>query len=89
MKQICVIVKVEDLDATRANAQTIPPFKNQQTLNIQLSPTGELPATHHFCTMNYTDKLHKLLLAAQKLSIIETGDPKEILENHGLKIIKK
>ena len=62
-------------------------MKNDNILKIDLSPTGELPATHKFCFMAVTDEKAKQLINSAELTIIEAMGPKEFLEKHNLKKI--
>ncbi len=62
-------------------------MKNDNILKIDLSPTGELPATHKFCFMAVTEEKAKQLINSAELTIIEAMGPKEFLEKHNLKKI--
>ena len=62
-------------------------MKNDNILKIDLSPTGELPATHKFCFMAVTEEKAKQLINTAELTIIEAMGPKEFLEKHNLKKI--
>jgi hypothetical protein len=64
-------------------------MKNDNILKIDLSPTGELPATHKLCVMAVTDEKAKQLIDSAELTIIEAMGPKEFLEKHNLKKIGK
>ena len=64
-------------------------MKNDNILKIDLSPTGELPATHKFCFMAVTDEKGKQLMESAELTIIEAMGPKEFLEKHNLKKVGK
>lgn len=59
-----------------------------QHLNIPLSESGNLPATHWFCFMNVDEEGYKKLLAVQEHSVYEESGPKEFLEKWNLKIIR-
>ncbi len=63
-------------------------MKKDNILQIQCSPTGELPATHYFCTMAVTEEKANSLLAKRELTTMEISEPKEFLEKWNLKIIK-
>ena len=55
---------------------------NKNVMKIPCSSTGEEPATHWFCKMNY-------IYAKKNLSIMELEiGPKEFLNKWNLKIIK-
>lgn len=61
----------------------------QNILKIPLSPTGEEPATHWFCTMAGSDEKMNAIYAKRNLSVMELGtSPKDFLQRWGLKIIK-
>jgi hypothetical protein len=64
-------------------------MKNDNILRIDLSPTGELPATHKFCVMATSDDKAKKLMDSAELTIIEAMNPSEFLEKHNLKKIGK
>jgi hypothetical protein len=62
-------------------------MKNDNILKIDLSPTGELPATHKLCVMAVPEERAKQMIESAELTIIEAMNPKEFLEKHGLKKI--
>lgn len=64
-------------------------MKNDNILVIGLSPTGELPATHKFCSMAVTEERAKELINSAELTIIEAMEPKEFLEKYNLKMIPR
>jgi len=64
-------------------------MKNDNILKIDLSPTGELPATHKLCVMAVTEEKAKQLMDSAELTIIEAMNPSEFLEKHNLKKIGK
>ena len=64
-------------------------MKSDNVLTIDLSPTGELPATHKFCVMAMPDDKAQKLIDSAELTIIEAMGPKEFLEKHNLKKIGK
>jgi len=64
-------------------------MKNDKILNIDLSPTGELPATHKMCVMAVTDQKAEEMINSAELTIIEAMNPKEFLGKHNLKKINK
>ena len=70
-------------------AQVREEMKNQDILEIPVSPTGEEPATHWYCTMAGSDEKMNAIYAKKNLSIMELEiGPKQFLEKWGLKIIK-
>ena len=62
-------------------------MKNDNILKIELSPTGELPATHKLCVLAVTEEKAQEMINSTELTIIEAMNPKEFLEKHGLKKI--
>ena len=64
-------------------------MKNDNILKIDLSPTGELPATHKLCVMAVTEEKAKQLMDSAELKTIEAMNPKEFLKKHNLKKIGK
>jgi hypothetical protein len=64
-------------------------MKNDNILKIDLSPTGELPATHKLCVMAVTEEKAKQLMDSAELTTIEAMNPKEFLKKHNLKKIGK
>ena len=70
-------------------AQVREAMKNEDILKIAVSPTGEKPATHWYCTMAGTEEKMNAIYAKKNLSIMELEiGPKQFLEKWGLKIIK-
>lgn len=58
-------------------------------LKIPVSTTGQMPATHWFCTMAGEEEKMNSILAKQNLSIMESNiGPKEFLEKWNLKVIR-
>ena len=64
-------------------------MKNDNILKIDLSPTGELPATHKLCVLAVTDEKAKKMIDSAELTTIEAMNPREFLEKHNLKKIGK
>ena len=64
-------------------------MKNDNILKIDVSPTGELPATHKLCVMAVPDERAKQMIESAELTIIEAMNPKEFLAKHNLKKIGK
>jgi hypothetical protein len=62
---------------------------NNNILNIDLSPTGELPSTHKLCVIALPDEQAIELINSAKLTIIEAMNPTAFLEKHNLKKIGK
>lgn len=58
-------------------------------LKIPVSPTGQPPATHWFCSMAGEESKMMAIYTKQKLSIMELNiGPKEFLNKWNLKLIK-
>jgi len=80
--RICILCDASKVEEARQKE------KNDNILNIELSPTGEKPATHYFCTMVVDQKKADKLMAKKEFTIMEIAEPKDFLESHGLKMIK-
>ena len=70
-------------------AQAREKMKSDNILNISLSPTGELPATHKMCVLAVTEDKAQEMINSAELTIIEAMNPSEFLKKHGLKKIGK
>jgi hypothetical protein len=81
--RICILCEESKVSQAREK------MKNDNILNINLSPTGELPATHKMCVLAVTEQKAKEMIDSAKLTIIEAMNPSEFLEKHGLKKIGK
>ena len=81
--RICILCEESKVSQVREK------MKNDKILNIDLSPTGELPSTHKLCVMAVTDETAKQMIESAELTIIEAMNPKEFLEKHNLKKIGK
>jgi hypothetical protein len=79
--RICILC--EDSKVQQAREK----MKNSEILKIDLSPTGELPATHKLCVMAVTEEKANQMMSSAELTIIEAMNPKEFLEKHNLKKI--
>lgn len=61
----------------------------ENILKIPVSPNGELPATHWFCTMAGSEEKMNAIYEKRNLSVMELNiGPKEFLNKWNLKIIK-
>lgn len=80
--RICILCDASKVAEARTKE------KNDNILKIELSPTGEKPATHYFCTMAVTQEKANKLMAKKEFTIMEIAEPKDFLEQHNLKIIK-
>ena len=81
--RICILC--EDSKVLQAREK----MKNDNILKIDLSPTGELPATHKLCVLAVTEEKAKQMIDSAELTTIEAMNPKEFLEKHNLKKIGK
>jgi hypothetical protein len=81
--RICILCEVSKLSQVREK------MKNDNILNIDLSPTGESPATHKMCVMAIPENKAQEMISSAELTIIEAMNPKEFLEKHNLKKIGK
>ena len=81
--RICILCEVSKLSQVREK------MKNDNILKIDLSLTGELPATHKLCVMAVPEEKAKEMMDSAELTIIESMNPKEFLEKHNLKKIGK
>ncbi len=81
--RICILCEESKVQQAREK------MKNSDILKIDLSPTGELPATHKLCVLAVTEEKAKEMIASAELTIIEAMNPKEFLEKHNLKKIGK
>ena len=81
--RICILCEESKVSQAREK------MKNDNILKIDLSPTGELPATHKLCVMAVTDERAKQMIESAELTIIEAMNPKDFLAKHNLKKIGK
>ena len=81
--RICILCEVNKLPQVKEK------MKNDNILNIDLSPTGELPITHKMCVLAVTDEKAQEMISSAELTIIEAIAPKEFLIKHNLKKIEK
>ena len=81
--RICILCEESKVQQAREK------MKNSEILKIDLSPTGELPATHKLCVMAVTEEKAKEMIDSAELTIIEAIHPREFLEKHNLKKIGK
>jgi len=80
--RICILCDAANIEAVRQKEG------DNNILKIQLSPTGEKPATHYFCTMVVNQEKADKLMAKSESTIMEISEPKDFLEKHNLKMIK-
>ena len=81
--RICILCEESKVQQAREK------MKNSEILKVDLSPTGELPATHKLCVLAVTEEKAKEMIASAELTIIEAMHPREFLEKHNLKKIEK
>lgn len=81
--RICILCEESKVQQVREK------MKNDSILKIDLSPTGELPATHKMCVMAVTEEKAKKMMDSAELTIIEATHPKDFLAKHNLKKIGK
>jgi hypothetical protein len=81
--RICILCEESKVQQAREK------MKNSDILKIDLSPTGELPATHKLCVLAVTEEKAKEMIDSAELTIIEAMHPREFLEKHNLKKIGK
>ena len=79
--RICILCEESKVQQAREK------MKNSEILKVDLSPTGELPATHKLCVLAVTEEKAKEMIDSAELTIIEAMHPKEFLEKHNLKKI--
>lgn len=79
--RICILCEESKVQQAREK------MKNSEILKIDLSPTGELPATHKLCVLAVTEEKAKQMIDSAELTIIEAMHPREFLEKHNLKKI--
>lgn len=81
--RICILCEEANLAKAREK------MKKDNILNIELSPTGESPATHRLCVMAVAEEKAKQLMDSAEFTTIEAMNPKEFLAKHSLKKIGK
>ena len=81
--RICILCEESKVQQVREK------MKNDNILNIDLSPTGEFPATHKLCVLAVTEEKGKRMISSAELTTIEEMGPKEFLEKYNLKKIGK
>lgn len=80
--RICILCDASKIEEARKKEG------KDNILKIELSPTGEKPATHYFCTMVVDQDKADALMAKKEFTIMEISEPKEFLEKYNLKFIK-
>jgi len=80
--RVCILCEESKVEKVRKK------MDNKSILVIPCSQTGELPATHRFCSIATDEKGAQKLLDSQELTIMEISEPKDFLAKWNLKIIK-
>jgi hypothetical protein len=80
--RICILCDASKIEEARRKQG------DNNILKIELSPTGEKPVTHYFCTMVVDQKKADKLMAKREFTIMEISEPKDFLEKYNLKYIK-
>jgi|LauGreSBDMM110SN_4_FD.fasta_scaffold00165_2 hypothetical protein len=80
--RICILCDASRIEEARQKEG------NNKILTIELSQSGEKPATHYFCTMVVDQKKADKLMAKREFTTMEISEPKDFLEKHNLKMIK-
>jgi hypothetical protein len=84
---ICILAPNDKVEVVRERAKQIPKFANHTALSVPVSATGDLPATHWFCTFSTDEELYAQIKALQEFSEVVEADPKAFLEGKKLKPI--
>ena len=89
--RICILASAENVETVRQTAkEKLPDLANVPLLNMPVSASGNLPATHWFCNFKVSQEMCDRLIAAKELSIMEvTDDWKRFLEDQGLKLVRR
>jgi hypothetical protein len=85
--KICILATDDKVAVVRERAATIPAFVRHTTMNIPLSPTGDAPPTHWFCTFDATDSMYQQIVALQQDSEVVQSEPDAFLTSRNLKVI--
>jgi hypothetical protein len=79
--RICILCEASRIEEARQKEG------NNKILTIELSQSGEKPATHYFCTMVVDQKKADKLMAKREFTTMEISEPKDFLEKYNLKMI--
>ena len=81
--RICILTEDSKVQEVRDS------WPNKNILKIPVSPTGEEPATHWFCSMAGEESKMMEIYNKKNLSIMELDiSPREFLNKWNLKIIR-
>lgn len=81
--RVCILCEESKVSQVREK------MKRPNILTIKVSPSGEMPATHHFCCVTTDEKGAQDLLGKREITTMEVAEPKEFLSRMDLKIIKE
>lgn len=88
MERVCILVSDEHLAEVRQTVRDAG-VANYDVLNVPVSATGKMPATHWFCLAIVDDNQLNKLLSLKNHTEMETGIfPKKFLADRNLKNIK-
>lgn len=97
-ERLIIVVKAAEAQKSNDQAKTVDRAGGERTFTIGLSPTGEGPPTHYWCSwaMEPGDKvnINKLLdgAAKKKDAYVFDGDartPESVLAELGLKVVRQ
>jgi hypothetical protein len=80
--RICILCDASRIEEARQKEG------NNKILTIELSQSGEKPATHYFCSMVVSQEKADKLMAKREFTTMEISEPKDFLEKHNLKMIR-
>lgn len=84
--RVSILCPDEYIEEVRSTAREL--ISSHIALTTPLSHTGDLPQTHWFCTCYLTDQGIKKFHELKKYTTIYTGNPKVILKELELRIVK-
>lgn len=84
--RVSILCPDEYIEEVRSKAREL--ISSHISLTTPLSRSGELPQTHWFCTCYLTNEGMKKIHELKKYTTIYTGNPKAILKELELMIVK-
>lgn len=84
--RVTIVCPNDHIEEVREKAKLL--IQSHLALTTPLSSDGNLPATHWLCTCHLTDEGFKKLIELKKHSSIYVDNPKRVLKENGLEIIK-
>jgi len=84
--RMTIVCEDRHVDEVRLASQSLIRGNN---MRIPLSPTGEAPATHWMCVLQVNDEGRQRLASLKKHSLMANASPKALLQEMGLKRIKR